>query len=525
MENAYFSAEQITNLLTANAAIMGLAFGIVAALFIRHHWFAFSLRIIRFRHNFPLIGKIARIRKNDTYADGWFLSEIEVAQDFKNHYHQVNGDVRHYNNCVNYLDIAGEAGRKPISIGILAILLAVLCIEALGFTYTMAGFVDISASENTRQVIAVVTAITFAVALTTVTHKMGHEMHRNTILANIRRHWENDDLRSKHLTQEIGPNLSGIDSPTDIDDKPYQRRLNRLKLGSSKKRYFWTSFTIATIAIIATTLTYIRLKAFESSQGSINACNTASGANYDALYEQTEAVQTISCEAATHGGWATFFAMALLFCLLQVFTTWIAKSRGFASAQGSKAYQFVKDYNNRKHYCDVIKYRKELVADMAQYSLSKLQQKMARTHAEQSTQATVIHLLGSANERTFKAFILRSQTDFLDNPIFEGCNLEDKASAEEQIQIEKILDKRIKAFLDEDELNSRAEIIRSKRELLTQIDYRFSYEKAIREEQAMTGNSTDLYETQLELKTPKYSRQGNDDKASWRSAVANGLRR
>lgn len=522
MELKDFSVEQLANIMTANAVLFGVGFAALLVWFTHRYRFAISLRLIRLRHNFPLIGKIARTCKNDNVSDGWFLSEIEVAQDYKNHYQQIRGDLDHYNNCVSYLAIAGETGRKPVSFGLLFILFIVLCVEAWGFTYTMAGFVDISASENTRQVIATIMSITFAVVLATVTHKMGHEMHRNTILGNIHQHWQNDDLKQEKLLQNIGANLCGIDNPTDVDDKSYQRRLNRLKLGSNQKSYKWTIATITVITAIASILTFIRVKALETNQFAFSNCGTTS-VNIDALYGEVSNTTAKTCEATIQGSWATFAAMALLFCLLQVFTTWIAKSRGFASAQGAQAYDFIKGYNNRKHYCETVQYRKEVVCDMAQYSLSKLQQRMAKKLSSTNSQAQVMQLLTSANNRSFKAFLARSTVDLLDNPIFEGAKLEDIASEHELMEIENILNKRLGEFLNARELETQAERIRAKRDLLRDVDYRYSYQEALNREFELTGKKHDLYSSPLKTQIAEQDISEPLSQPNWRTAVAKAL--
>ncbi|WP_199438407.1 hypothetical protein [Vibrio owensii] len=426
-------ASAVANWRITTLAILTLA---LCAVVIYKNRSALSLWFIGFRHRLPFIGKIARLGKQATITGSWFHSENQICSDYKSRYQQINKQPSHYTACREYLDIVGETGRKPLTAPIVAGLFAVLVLEAWGFSYTMAGFLDASASENTRQVLAWVVAISFAVALATVTHKMGHEIHRNTIINNVRELWKADNKPESALTQQADVGSSAIQSPTDVEQKAYIRRLNRLKLGHSKTSRFWTITTISTVIFIAIVLTYIRAKSFESMQSMDMICETtsspASTVDFGALYgegtntpsssDNTSNGDEQACRAVEEGSWATFLLLGFLFCTLQTFAIWASTARGFAGKESLEAWKYTHKFNTVEEFTTHYDNEKRNVANAAQKSLSALQAKMSAKLSQTANSTEVTELLKTASHRTFFKFIEKdskeiAETDFANQQI------------------------------------------------------------------------------------------------------------
>ncbi|GGB05421.1 hypothetical protein [Agarivorans gilvus] len=394
---------------------------------------AIGLFWLGIRHRFFLFGKLRRLAKNTEHNNHWFHSETVVCQDYKPYYQNINKSPAYYVKCKEYLEIVGEAGRKPLTIPLIAILFTVLVLEAWGFSYTMSGFLDISASENTRKIMAWILSLTFAVTLATVTHKMGHEIHRNKIISNVRDLWAADPEPAKALTQQAGARVGAIENPSDENEKPYVKRLNRLELGKSHPTYFWTISSVAVIIVIASILTFIRVKAFEQAQTQDSMCNVSSVTepsssagepNFDDLYPgsspSNEVVPNVviehnnsvvnegrsdRCAATEAGSWATFCLLAILFCALQTFATWASTARGFAGALSHEAHETIKGHSTVDEFATYYDNKKREIVDLAQKSLVKLQSLMAIRIQKVASNATVTKLAETAGERNFYAFL------------------------------------------------------------------------------------------------------------------------
>ncbi|MDE1251687.1 hypothetical protein L9W76_00600 [Vibrio aestuarianus] len=406
--------------------VVVVATGLVI-LFLHKNREALGLWWLGFRHRNIFFGKINQLAKNSTTQNGWFHSERQICQDYKPYYSQNHKSGDYYDECKRYLDIVGEDGRKPLTTLMVIGLMIVLFLEAWGFSYTMSGFIDLTASENTRQGMAYILAFGFAVALALVTHSMGAELHRNKLISSIRSLWKADTTPVKELTAQVGDRVGRIDSPSDLNEKAYIQRLNRLQLGASSKKHNWSIATVVVVSIIAITLTYIRGKALESaqtqdamctvqggegSQGSIDFNNLYSGdgtpqPNFVAEQNQdaVNAGKNEACDATEKGSWATFGVMAILFLLLQAFATWVSMNFGFAGKHSAEAYKYTHKFSTRDEFVAYYERKAESVADYAQKTLTRLQARMAKKLPDITQSTTVNELIESATDRSFYQFL------------------------------------------------------------------------------------------------------------------------
>lgn len=362
--------------------------------------------------------------KNSTSTNGWFHSERQICQDYKPHYNQNYRSGQHYDDCKRYLDIVGEDGRKPLTGPMIIGLMFVLFLEAFGFSYTMSGFIDLSASEDTRQVMSYILAFGFAIALALVTHSMGAEIHRNRLIESVRLLWKADRDPEPQLTAQVGDRVGRIDNPSDMTQKPYIQRLNRLKLGSTTKKYHWSIATIVVVIVIATTLTYIRVKAMESAMTMDTICKTQmtqSESSFDFSTLDGDAGTLAidpdynraaidngtneACNATEAGSWATFGIMAILFALLQAFATWVSMNFGFAGKLSREAYDYTHKFATREEFIAHYEVQASKVADYAQKSLTRLQTRMAKKLPDITQSTEVTALIATAEQRSFHDFL------------------------------------------------------------------------------------------------------------------------
>lgn len=377
-------------------------------------------------HNF-LFGKLRGLSKNPDVKDRWFHSEAAVCQDYNELYNKIHKDGNYYEACKKYLSIVGESGRRPLSAFMLIGLFAVLVLEAWGFSYTMSGFIDLSASENTRVVMTWIVAIAFAVILAFLTHLMGHEIYRNSILGRIRNNWKADHPETRPKT------LDAIEFDFDIEDfsddnKPnYMRRLFRLDVDSPKEKRTFTIAAVIAILTIGAIITFVRIKTLEVAQTQDVMCiageSAASGAgamSLDDLYSDTppppQAAQQAAadarergeseiCQATKEGSWATFGMLAILFLVLQAFATWISYKFGFVGKHSKTAWESTHKYKTKNQYEMAMDSIANNIAQRAQKTLSELQSRMAKKLSGETMNSSVDVLINTSAGRTFLDYV------------------------------------------------------------------------------------------------------------------------
>ncbi|MGX9416154.1 hypothetical protein ACWU4D_02260 [Vibrio sp. WJH972] len=368
----------------------------------------------------------------------WFHSEAQVCQDFKPHYKRISKDENFYNDCKHYLNLVGEGGRRPLSALMTFGLLVILGLEAWGFSYTMAQYLDLSASENTRVVMAYLIAIMFAVCLAFMTHLMGHEIHKNKLIGKVRANWQasTGEAKKSVLTQQIGEKVGTIQEASDLNEPPYQRMLNRLNVSKAYKSWTVATATIILIVVIAIGLTFVRLKTLELAQSVDSNCGSSvqitdglpsyGNGDLDALYAdegstdtgmplpkevaydnaaKNQKVDNEICQATAQGSWATFGLMAIFFLILQAFATWVSIAFGFAGKESRLAYdathkfKTVAEFNT--HHTNLARE----IADRAQRTLTSLQTRMAEVLPQVANSDEVQRLIATSSARTFYEFI------------------------------------------------------------------------------------------------------------------------
>jgi hypothetical protein len=390
------------------------------------NWDALRLWWKNFKYNNFLTAKVRSLAKESDVNDKWFHSENVVCQDYGELYGKIHKDGMYYEACKRYLSIVGESGRKNLSVFMFIGLFAVLLLEAWGFSYTMSGFIDLSASEDTRVIMTWIVAIAFAVILAFLTHLMGHEIYLNNILDRVRNNWKADDPETRPKTLDAIEEDFEIENLSDEINPTYKRRLDRLDINSPKKGHKFTASSIFWIVIIGVIITYVRIKTLEVSQTQDTMCIASDDAgssvavNLDELYSSTPPppaeAQKISkdarekgeseiCRATKEGSWATFGMLAILFLVLQAFATWVSYKFGFVGKHSKRAWETTHKYKTKSQYENAMDSAAKNIAQRAQKTLSNLQSRMAKTLSGETMNSSVDILINSASSRTFLDYV------------------------------------------------------------------------------------------------------------------------
>ncbi len=363
-------------------------------------------------YNFPVIGKMARLSKDlhqTPDGSGWFKSERTLCQDYKA-FIQVQSEFD-FNQRMTYLQKAGDNGRTLTPLGIWALIIGFVFVEAQGFSYVLAGYTVPGASETTQKYAAVGIAFIVSALCVLATHNAGHELYRTLKVRRARREWVEDGrkhkLRSRSMPLTVAQHL-------DDDQPEYTQVCNRVDMDSG---FVISWATLVFVLMIAVGATYVRVQSANKlmedavrTQKSELIEQHAGGAGLD-LHPQTvipdaDARSSLDAdgkaveEAARydlHGYWVTFAILAVLFVFLQGLGVLFGYRWGFAG-QNSKAAFKALGKGKYLTYGDVRAASQKFI-DKAQNQLENLQQRMIHHHAEEGT-GTAVH-----PTRTFLEFL------------------------------------------------------------------------------------------------------------------------
>src|SRR5262249_32562255 len=141
-------------------------------------------------------------------------------------------------------------------------------VEALGFSYVLAGWSVPGSSENTQVQFSYGLAFVFAVILVAFTHFAGHELYRSGTIRHALKERSHDrentgSIRSKCWDLEESLNDPSKPQSADDDKPAYTQLANRV---GSQPTYMITVLTLIAILAVASFATYVREKTFENQQ-------------------------------------------------------------------------------------------------------------------------------------------------------------------------------------------------------------------------------------------------------------------
>jgi hypothetical protein len=365
---------------------------LVAAVFIATFWEQVKWWWHNTYYSLPLIGGIARLSKDsnrDAANANWFKAEKTLCRDYKK-FVRIQ-DEHDFKESITYLTKAGDNGRKPTPGWIWALTILLIVVEAIGFSYVLAGYTIPLASESQQQMGALGIAFLISTILVAFTHFAGHELYKSGQIKKARRGWSEDNRRFPLTTGTVplaNPQYSDDSVPT------YTQLSNRV---GTDPTYAVTIATVIIVAVIAIFATYVRLQVLEKQiqqqvtsqtaekQISSNAVATGldmSGNDVAALPDadlkankQTDdkAIQD-EANLDRHGGWGTFVVLAFVFVFLQLLGGLFGFRWGFAGQNSADAYRAIGG-GRYATYAEVREHYR-MVADVAQAKLENLQQRL-----------------------------------------------------------------------------------------------------------------------------------------------------
>ena len=367
-------------------------------------------------YSFPLIGKINSLShdpKRDSTDQSWFHVEKTLCSDYKK-FIRIQ-DEHDFQEKVTYLTRAGDNGRKDTPGLIWVLTVALVFIEAMGFSYVLAGYTVPGASENTQQMGALGIAFLVSALLVALTHFAGHELYKSGKIKNAEQQRSFSAYRGDVKTVALADRQS-----IDNNHPGFMQLMNRVGIDQT---YVVSIVTAVFVSVVAIGATYVRGQVLEQQihqqvTGQVGGAEMSIKLSKDSLdmsvkpsspgiklpaddaaqnrmADEKAVADDISIER--HGGWGTFIVLAFIFVFLQILGVLFGFRWGFAGGDSQAAFHSV-GAGRYSSYADVRQHYKD-IADTAQSKLIALQQKLMKRNSQ----------IGSEGHRTSKTFY-----DFMD---------------------------------------------------------------------------------------------------------------
>ncbi|MCM5704259.1 hypothetical protein [Larsenimonas salina] len=426
----------LLSLINSYRILLGaIALLILTTVVIYKFWNQVSFFWLRIWSAMPVVGKIARASKDCDSFDrqsGWFSSEQYLCNQFNPHLEKlVRGDPDFFIQCKRYLDKVQETGRRHLPFFGWVLIVAMVFVEAMGFSYVLAGWTIPGASEALQQQGAIGIAFLISTLLVYLTHKTGHEIHKNRLIGKAHA-WSNN--RTEKLIPNNNVNLDDLgpqhNNKIDDDAPNYEQLINRLDTnGKVSKGWGITAVTALFIVAIAIGATYVRGQALDEMLSSQQISSSAGGGDYVDPYSdsalpdelsqiQQDADQTTQQSIVDHqrkGGWGTFIVLACIFVFLQIMGIMLGFFTGFAGKESSRARKNIGNFQNSDEFRAYHERKRNQVIHISQNHLSTLQKKMLNRARRESVDGETVKLLQRAGERTFQTFVNEKEEESLDD--------------------------------------------------------------------------------------------------------------
>lgn len=414
---------------------------LLTTLLLKYYWEQVGFFWLRVRCAMPVFGKVARLSKQTNawdQRDGWFHSEKALCAEFLPYFQNVDRDEEFFSQCQSYLSKAQEIGRNKLHLLGWVLIALMVFVEAMGFSYVLAGWTIPGASEALQQQGAVGIAFLISALLVYLTHKTGQEMHQNHLVKKVRT-WFNGER--DQLVPDTRITLE--ENALDNDAPAWRQLLNRLNANANvKPSHIITIITLAFIVAVAIGATYVRGQAMDEM---LSRQQVSQSGQFDGSYQNPysnavlpdeladiqraadEKAQDSALEHQRKGGWGTFIVLAFIFVFLQAMGIMIGYFTGFSGKESANARSYIGRFKNKKEFSAYYAQQRVQFSQIAQKHLSRLQQGMIGHAQQNNTDGDSIHRLSNPGNRNFLAYVNVSQQEHHDHATRERDRQHDSA--------------------------------------------------------------------------------------------------
>nr|WP_234918674.1 hypothetical protein [Aeromonas veronii] len=408
---------------------VGLVSFLISAVVVWRHWENVSYFLIRVWHSLPLIGTVARLARKPASVDGdgWINHEVTLSNVYYREYKKHLKGTDAYNASLDYLAKAGEAGRSPRPAWVLALVLVLVLVEAMGFAYVLAGWMNMDASTNDRHLLAAATALLLAVASAFLAEVAGHSLHHNSLIARARHWWQGEEPSKRSRTLKANKAINLEDSFSDSDKPDYEQLLARLKDVNSNvsRKFVWLIVCASFVACMAVGAFVVRSATLDSIETEmVNNMRAETTAQHDSsmsspfdLPEESQAINNEAEEATIEdkmqaireASLTTYVMLSLIYIAIQGISIWLASKYHFAGTHSKTAWRLTHEYATAEEMLDAMDQQRTAIASHADDKLRRLQTLLSsRDH----TNSAVLGALEGEKSarRNFLTFIEKPST-------------------------------------------------------------------------------------------------------------------
>lgn len=406
------------------------------------NWYHVRYWLMKVRLNMPAVGTIAHWVKHpgsqDTpseanpHAVGFYESEAQLCRLYETYYRNHQPSEAHFKRCQDYLNKAHEANRREKGMGLWALIIALMLIEASAFGFALAPFALTLATPNLAIAGAMFIGTVISIIGLILSEFAGRQLYANSIVNHLlgqeefRENGERGDMKRTDIIT--------IDNTHLDDDKPdYQRVLNRIQVSMNDnvptKRYgllIGYGIFIIGLAIAAFWVRTETLNAAEADLIANPPAVTQSADDFpvggDDDFPMPTDMQSIANESAGksaqdqidamhRASLVTFAVLSGLFVFIQLVSTFLGFRFGFEGTYSRVAWEMSHKFSSADEFVRFHTAKAREVATDAQASLGKLQAMRAGMRRGSGTDREKVRQ--DVIRRTFTAFIQEQDSHLL----------------------------------------------------------------------------------------------------------------
>lgn len=382
--------------------IIPVIFTVLLSIPVIVYWSSFKYWLMKVRIRLPVFGRIRHWVKhpgekekpseNNTRPIGFLSSERELCSFYDKYYRDHQPSEANFRRCQNYLGKVQEAGRKEKGLGLWALIIVLMLIEATAFGFALAPFALTLATPNTALAGAFAIGLVISIIGLFLSEFAGRALYKNHMVDNImsyenlRRNGSGGDMISTHIIT--------IDNTNDDDgDAPYQQMLNRVKVDKNgdmpAKRYtmligygiFIVGLAVAAFWVRTETLNAQESDLIANPPAQVQSADDFPAADGVPIPDDMQALSDSAAgksaqdqiDALHRASLVTFAVLSGLFIFIQASSTYLAFIFGFAGTHSRKAWERTHKFSSADDFMRYHASKARDVANDAQASLGMLQ--------------------------------------------------------------------------------------------------------------------------------------------------------
>ena len=382
--------------------IIPVIFTVLLSIPVIVYWSSFKYWLMKVRIRLPVFGRIRHWVKhpgekekpseNNTRPIGFLSSERELCSFYDKYYRDHQPSEANFRRCQNYLGKVQEADRREKGLGLWALIIVLMLIEATAFGFALAPFALTLATPNTALAGAFAIGLVISIIGLFLSEFAGRALYKNHMVDNImsyenlRRNGSGGDMISTHIIT--------IDNTNDDDgDAPYQQLLNRMKVNKNgdmpAKRYtmligygiFIVGLAVAAFWVRTETLNAQESDLIANPPAQVQSADDFPAADGVPIPDDMQALSDSAAgksaqdqiDALHRASLVTFAVLSGLFIFIQASSTYLAFIFGFAGTHSRKAWERTHKFSSADDFMRYHASKARDVANDAQASLGMLQ--------------------------------------------------------------------------------------------------------------------------------------------------------